>query len=227
MPLNPVVRSLPVLYSFRRCPYAIRARLAIKAAGVAVVHREVLLSHKPAELLAASAKATVPVLVLPDGTVLEESLEIMQWALARHDPHGWMQASESEALQFWTRCNDGPFKRALDSYKYAKGPAQGSARDSTQDSTRDRRDQAVNLMLAPMEAQLAQHRFLLRESPSLADIALLPFVRQFAACDTEWFSRAPLQRLQAWLTGLTGQPLFEAVMTPREPWLPGAPEVFV
>ena len=205
---------MPVLYSFRRCPYAIRARLAIKVAGVAVVHREVLLSHKPAELLAASPKATVPVLLLPGGAVLDESLDIMHWALAQSDPQGWMRADEEEAVQFWTRRNDGPFKRALDGYKYADGRAESSLQAW--------RDEAVATMLAPMEAQLAQHRFLLRETPSVADIAILPFVRQFAACDADWFGRAPLNRLQAWLAGLTGQPLFDSVMTKRPPWRPGA-----
>jgi len=219
MPEIPAGDGMPVLYSFRRCPYAIRARLAIKVAGVAVVHREVLLSHKPAELMAASPKATVPVLVLPGGAVLGESLDIMRWALAQRDPQGWVRADEEEAVQFWTRRNDGPFKRALDGYKYATGQAEGSLQAW--------RDEAVALMLAPMEAQLAQHRFLLRETLSVADIALLPFVRQFAACDADWFGRAPLNRLQAWLAGLMGQPLFESVMTRRAPWRPGAAESLV
>jgi len=217
MPADPEIpadHGMPVLYSFRRCPYAIRARLAIKVSGVAVVHREVMLSQKPAELLAASAKATVPVLLLPAGAVLDESLDIMRWALARHDPQGWMRVEEDKAVQFWTHRNDGPFKRALDGYKYATGQAGGSLQAW--------REEAVALMLAPMEAQLAQHRFLLRETPSVADIALLPFVRQFAACDADWFSRAPLKGLQAWLVALTAQPLFESVMAKREPWRPGA-----
>lgn len=210
---------MPVLYSFRRCPYAIRARLAIKVAGLAVVHREVLLSQKPAELRAASAKATVPVLLLPGGAVLDESLDIVRWALAQHDPQGWMQADEEAAVQFWTRCNDGPFKRALDGYKYAAGSAQSSLQAC--------REEAVTVMLAPMEAQLSRHRFLLRQTPSVADIALLPFVRQFAACDADWFSRAPLTRVQGWLAGLTAQPLFESVMTKHAPWQAGAVRTLV
>jgi len=211
--------GLPVLYSFRRCPYAIRARLAIKVSGVAVVHREVMLSQKPAELLAASPKATVPVLLLPGGAVLDESLDIMRWALAQHDPQGWMRVEEEEAVQLWTHRNDGPFKRALDGYKYATVQAVGSLQAW--------REEAVALLLVPMEAQLAQHRFLLRETPAMADIALLPFVRQFAACDADWFGRAPLKSLQAWLAALTGQPLFESVMTKRAPWRPGAVEALV
>jgi len=219
MSLISVRHGLPVLYSFRRCPYAIRARLAIKMAGVAVLHREVLLSHKPAELLAASPKARVPVLVLRDGSVLDESLDIMRWALALHDPQGWARVDEQEAVQFWTGRNDGPFKRALDGYKYASGLAEVSLQAP--------RDEAVALMLAPMEAKLAPHRFLLRDSPSMADMALLPFVRQFAACDAEWFGRLPLKRLQAWLAHLTGQPLFESVMSKRAPWRPGEMDTWV
>lgn len=219
MPLMPTGHGLPVLYSFRRCPYAIRARLAIKAAGLAVVQREVLLGNKPAELLAASPKATVPVLLLPGGAVLDESLDIMRWALAVHDPQGWVRADEDEAVRAWTRCNDGPFKRALDGTKYASGEAAGTLQAW--------RDEAVAVMLAPMEAQLAQHRFLLRESLSMADIALLPFVRQFAACDADGFGRLPLKRLQVWLAFLTGQPLFESVMTKRARWQPGAAEAWV
>src|SRR5471030_1864985 len=100
---------LPVLYSFRRCPYAIRARLAIKAAGVAVALREVVLRDKPAALIAVSPKATVPVLQLPDGTLLEQSLDIMRWALAAHDPHGWLRADEHDRAQALIALNDGPF----------------------------------------------------------------------------------------------------------------------
>jgi len=218
-PFTPAGPGLPVLYSFRRCPYAMRARLAIKVAGLAVVQREVLLGNKPAELLAASPKATVPVLLLPSGAVLDESLDIMRWALALHDPQGWLRADECEAVQSWTLCNDGPFKQALDRTKYASGQAEAALQAW--------RDEAVAVMLAPMEAQLAQHRFLLRSSPSMADIALLPFVRQFAGCDADAFGRLPLKKLQAWLAFLTGQPLFESVMTKLAPWQPGAVEALV
>ena len=215
----PAGSGLPVLYSFRRCPYAMRARLAIRVAGLAVEQREVLLSHKPAELLGASAKATVPVLLLPDGAVLDESLDIMRWALTIHDPQGWTSADEHDAVRHWTNLNDVPFKRALDAYKYA--PAQADP------ARQGWRDQAVSQMLAPMEAQLARQRFLLRDAPSLADMALLPFVRQFAACDADWFARAPLHRLQAWLADLTAQPLFVSVMLKCPPWQPGAAQRLV
>ena len=196
----------PILYSFRRCPYAIRARLALKAAGIAVELREVVLRAKPAALIAASAKATVPVLQLSDGTVVDESFAIMHWALARHDPMGWVRADEQREVQALVDLNDGPFKQALDRCKYAQDAAA--------------LDTAIEL-LQPLNARLARHRFLLRDTPSLADIALLPFVRQFAAIDRAWFDAAPWPALRAWLDGLVATPLFESVMPKFAPWQPG------
>ena len=203
----------PVLYSFRRCPYAIRARLAIKVSGTSVVLREVALRDKPAALIAASSKATVPVLQLPDGTVLEESLDIMRWALNIHDPQGWLRVDEADEVQAWVELNDGPFKALLDGYKYASRHPRRSAPDY--------RDEAVAKMLQPLNTRLAERRFLLRDSCSLADMALLPFVRQFAACDKAWFESAPLTQVQGWLTQLTTTPLFESVMSKCSPWQPG------
>ena len=194
----------PILYTFRRCPYAIRARLAIRVSGAAVVLREVALRAKPAALIAASPKATVPVLQLPDGTVLEQSMDIMRWALNIHDPQGWLQVEEADDVQAWVHLNDGPFKALLDGYKYASRHTGRSADDY--------RDEALTVMLVPMNTRLAKQRFLLRESCSLADMALLPFVRQFAACDQPWFGSAPLAHVQGWLRLLTATPLFEAVM---------------
>jgi len=197
---------MPVLYSFRRCPYAIRARLALRAAGVAVEIREVLLRDKPAALLAASSKGTVPVLVLPDGSVLDQSMDIMRWALGRHDPHGWLQAADGASL---IECNDGPFKALLDRYKYARVDAA------------EPRDAAVALLLAPLEQQLALTPYLLCPRCSLADIALLPFVRQFAAVDADWFAQAaPVPRLRDWLQRLLVEIQFDAVMDKRPPWQP-------
>ncbi len=217
--MPPIPGALPVLYSFRRCPYAIRARLALKSAGISVVLREVALRDKPAALLELSPKATVPVLRLPDGQVLEQSLDIMHWALAASDPQDWRRADEREAVLALTTLNDGPFKQALDRYKYAprhpERPAQAW------------RDDAVALMLAPLNARLAAHRFLLRDTPSLADIALVPFVRQFAAVDAAWFDDAPLAPLRAWLRALTGSPLFESVMVRHPTWRAGDDDVLL
>lgn len=190
-----------------------RARLAIRYAGQTVELREVALRSKPAELLAISPKGTVPVLQLPDGTVLEQSLDIMRWACSQADPQHWLAPSLSDAGQRWLITNDGPFKQLLDRYKYADRypdqPAQAY------------RDQAVALMLAPMNQQLAQTSYLLGDAPCLVDMALMPFVRQFAQVDVAWFEQAPLPALQRWLHTLLAQPLFDQVMGKYEVWLAG------
>lgn len=193
-----------------------RARLAIKVSGVAVALRETLLRDKPAALIQASPKATVPVLCMPDGAVLDESLDIMRWALAEHDPQGWLQANEQAQAQALIELNDGLFKQALDRYKYAPRQAEGAANAA--------RDDAVALMLTPLDACLADQPFLLRDSPSLADMALLPFVRQFAGCDPAWFAQAPLAHLRAWLQRLTASALFVSVMPKLAAWQPGDAE---
>jgi glutathione S-transferase len=211
--MSSIPGAAPILYSFRRCPYAIRARLALRAAGVPVVLREVVLRDKPAALLEISPKATVPVLQRPDGGVLEQSLDIMRWALAASDPQDWLRAGEDEDVRMLTALNDGPFKQALDRYKYAPRHPERPAHAW--------RDDGIALMLAPLNARLAAHRFLLRDTPSLADMALVPFVRQFAAVDPAWFDGAPLAPLRAWLRALTATPLFESVMVRHPAWRPG------
>lgn len=208
--------AAPILYSFRRCPYAIRARLAIKVSGVPVSLREVMLRDKPAALLLASAKATVPVLQLPDGRVLAQSLEIMHWALSQHDPQGWLRPGEHDEAAALIAVNDGPFKQALDRYKYApRHPEreQGAWRDD-----------AVDCLLAPLEARLAKRPFLLRDTASLADMAIAPFARQFAAVDPGWFDGAPLPSLRAWTKRIVSSGLFDSVMSKYQPWRPGDPD---
>jgi UPF0176 protein len=207
----------PILWSFRRCPYAIRARLALKASGIAVTLREVVLRDKPAAFVAVSSKATVPVLQLSDGRVLDQSLDIMRWALSANDPHGWLRVDEEAAVQTLVTLNDGAFKRALDRYKYAPRHPERPATSY--------RDEAVDVLLAPLEHRLQAQRFLLRDTPSLADMAILPFVRQFAAVDAAWFAGAPLPRLRAWTAGLAASPQFDAVMVKFEAWRPGDADV--
>jgi len=165
--------ELPILYSFRRCPYAIRARLALLASGTVCEIREVKLSAKPAEMLALSPKATVPVLLSPDGRVIEESLDIMRWALARNDPEGWLDRSDELLIA----CNDGPFKHHLDRYKYP---------DRHDADPAEHRAAALDL-LRPLEARLLASPYLCGDAMGLADAALMPFVRQFAQTDLAWF----------------------------------------
>lgn len=197
--------SLPVLYSFRRCPYAIRARLALRYAQVPHELKEVALRNKPAEMLALSPKGTVPVLHLPDGRVLEQSLDIMRWALAQHDPDGWLSVASTEAMQALIDANDLRFKPLLDRYKYAERHPEQS-REAW-------RARAVDALLMPLESRLQTHPYLLADRISLADMALLPFVRQFAQVDRAWWDEAAkLPALARWLDQLTGSALFQAVM---------------
>ncbi|MHA6576250.1 glutathione S-transferase [Pseudomonas yamanorum] len=190
-----------VLYSFRRCPYAMRARMALRYSGVAVQIIEVSLKAKPAEMLALSPKGTVPVLSV-DGRVIDESLAIIRWALAQNDPEGWLLGDDEATLALIEE-NDQGFKHQLNRYKYAERyPEQPMEHYRAEDE----------VFLSKLEGLLAQREYLLAEHLSLADVALAPFVRQFAHVDREWFGRAPYPRLQDWLQRFLESPLFIAVM---------------
>jgi len=201
--------ALPVLYSFRRCPYAMRARLALAASETQVEHREVLLRDKPAAMLAASPKGTVPVLALPDGQVIEESLDIMRFALGRHDPRGWL--APGDAMFELVAQNDGPFKQALDRYKY---PNRYEGEDAL-----DNRARGLEI-LTGLDARLAGSAFLYGEAMSLADAAIFPFVRQFAHTDRDWFGAQALPHLQAWLAAHLASPIFQTIMQKYQVWAP-------
>jgi len=208
--------ALPILYSFRRCPYAMRARLAIAASGLRCELREVALRDKPPALLEASPKGTVPVLVDRDGSVIDESLDIMLWALRRRDPGGWLRAEIGgldDMLAVVEQC-DGDFKRRLDRYKYPQryGDVSGAAY----------RDAAVP-WLASLDAMLESRLFLFGNRPALADMATAPFIRQFAHVDKEWFASQPWARLQNWLAGWMQSPLFSQIMLKFPPWKAGEP----
>jgi glutathione S-transferase len=200
------VSGLPILYSFRRCPYAMRARMALLISGQACHIREVVLRDKPAGMIAASPKATVPVLLLADGRVIDESLDIMRWALERHDPENWLDGDDAELIAE----NDGPFKQHLDRYKYAERHASDPVAHRT----------AALAILARLEERLRDRSNLCRESRSLTDMAIMPFVRQFAATDRDWFNAQPLPRLQAWLAWHEASPLFDQAMVRLTPWQP-------
>ncbi len=209
--------TLPVLYSFRRCPYAMRARLALHTSGIAVEHREVVLKNKPAHMLALSPKGTVPVLWLPDAQgalgsqVLEQSLDIMMWALRKQDPLAWLPASDAgmaDALALIAQ-NDGPFKRQLDRYKYPN-------RSGLETGAADR-DEAA-LWLHTLDARLRSKRFLAGEHFGLADAAVAPFVRQYAHTDPGWFAAQAWPSLVTWLSAFEGSALFEVIMHKHAPW---------
>jgi len=207
---------LPIFYSFRRCPYAIRARIAVRKSGVKVELREVVLRNKPELMLRASPKGTVPVLVLPDGgPVLEESLDVMRWALSQHDPDGWLVNSDTPAQLQWLAINDGPFKQALDRYKYPERQPSRSQLES--------REECVAAMIRPMETCLAEQAFLAGDQPGLADIAVMPFVRQFAAVDAQWFVASGWAATRLWLDRWSSHRDFLDVMDKYPPWQPGEP----
>ncbi len=204
---------LPALYSFRRCPYAIRARMALAQAGVAVELREVVLRHKPQALLDASPKGTVPVLVLPGGEVIDESLAIMRWALGQNDPQGWLVHVDEPDLQQLVALNDGPFKRALDAYKYPE-------RDRSA-TVEEHRAQGEAALVSLLEARLADQAFLAGASPGLADAAIFPFIRQWAAVDAAWFEHARWAAVRRWLQHWLGSTAFLRVMDKYPAWEPG------
>ncbi|NOQ14568.1 MAG: glutathione S-transferase [Methyloprofundus sp.] len=203
---------LPVLYSFRRCPYAMRARMALKMSGCAVHLREVVLRDKPQALLECSAKGTVPVLVLADGTVIDESRDIMQWALGQSDPELWFPKDNEAMCRVILQLldmNDGTFKNNLDRYKYPdRYPEQQAEYYRTQGEQ----------FLALLEARLGAHSFLMNDKVSMADIGISPFIRQFANVDRDWFDQASYPKLQAWLEYFIQSELFNAVMEKYSPW---------
>jgi glutathione S-transferase len=213
-PAKITIMLLPILYSFRRCPYAMRARAALIVGGINVELREVELRNKPAAMLAASPKGSVPVLVLPDNTVIDESWDIMLWALRQHDPHGWLGKGEfhAQAALPWLTENDTTFKDNLDHYKYPE-----RFPEQPQSAYRI----AGERFLQMLEHRLDTTPYLLGETFTLADVALLPFVRQFAAVETNWFATAHYPALRAWLEQFTASELFALVMQKFPVWQPG------
>ena len=203
--------SLPLLYSFRRCPYAIRARVTLLYSGIPVELREVVLRNKPAEFIACSPKATVPVLALDDGQVLEESLDIMHWALGQNDPDGWLETDRSAAEKLIAD-NDGTFKNNLDAYKYS---------DDHPERTAEAHRAAGEVFFRELELRLQQQPYLLGPRMSFADVAVAPFVRQFAHIDFDWFEATSYERLKAWLQRFKELDLFLAAMRKYPAWQAG------
>ena len=208
LPMNP---SLPILYSFRRCPYAMRARLALLAARINVEIREIKLRNKPRQMLEISAKGTVPVLQLPSGEVIAESLDIMLWALQQHDPLHWLAEDETETLAL-IRQNDGDFKANLDRYKYA---------DRYPDFPQPYYRKQGEAFLAQLQSRLSSQAYLCGTHFGVADAAILPFIRQFAAVDQDWFQQAPYPAVRLWLADFCGADLFAAAMQKLPVWQHG------
>ncbi len=213
--------DLPILYSFRRCPYAMRARLAIAASGVSCQLREVVLRDKPEALRLASPKATVPVLVLPDGVVIDESLDIMQWALGRHDPQHYLQPEQGDTAQMLAliSANDGAFKKNLDCYKYPDRHTEDEQFTDAASFSALHRAQASEQLMG-LNARIQEHGYLMGQRPCLADLAIAPFVRQFAQVDRAWFDAQPWAALSDWLLKFQANPLFLSVMDKYPAWTP-------
>jgi len=186
-----------------------RTRLAIAYTGVVVELREVELRNKPQAMLLISPKGTVPVLQLENGRVLDESLDVMLWALQQNDPEHWLKATSLANAKVLIRRNDEPFKYFLDRYKYAdRYPAYSGLYYRQQGE----------LFLADIERLLTQSAYLCGEQFSLADAAILPFIRQFCAVDPAWFKASPYPALRRWLNHFLASSLFEQVMTKYPCW---------
>jgi glutathione S-transferase len=204
---------LPVLYSYRRCPYAMRARVALRYSGIRVEIRDIALKQKPSHMLAVSPKGTVPVLVLRDGTVIDESLDIMQWALTRHDPYNWLLDGDAEGgreAEALIVMNDRQFKPALDHYKYAVRFPEKSVEVHRAEG---------ELFLQQLDQRLQSQTYLLASRCTLADVAIFPFIRQFAMVDMAWFEHSSFSALRQWLAGLTESQLFQEIMQKYPIWM--------
>lgn len=205
--------SLPILYSLRNCPYAMRARIAIFKAKKTVILRDIVLSDKPKEMITASPKATVPVIVLPNGTVIDESFDVMLWALTEHDPDDLLQSKNPQFLT--TMLNiiksfDQNFKACLEQYKCAKRYRENNISECRA---------ACEQYIQTLEVRLTEHDFLLSDKESLADIALLPFIRQFARIERQWYLQSPYPKVRQWLNNYLQSPMFTKVMAKYPLWL--------
>ena len=198
-----------ILYSYRRCPYAMRARMALRYAGVDVQIREISLRDKPASMLRISPKGTVPVLQVGDH-ILEQSIDIMHWALEQSDPDAWLSVDQSLA-NTWLAKNDGPFKQLLDQYKYPNRHPNLIPEKVLED--------AIELMLQPMETALEAHPYLLGNQLSWVDIAIFPFIRQFSMVNPQEFEALVLPRVKRWLAERLESTLFQSVMEKYPTWV--------
>ena len=207
--------NAPILYSFRRCPYAMRARFALAYSGIICYLREVDLKHKPQAMLDISPKGTVPVLQLPDGSIIDESLEIIHYALSQNDPNGWSDVSADKQAEIdrLIKKNDTEFTPLLRKYKYFERYPESLQQDY--------RQEIEALFLRDLEKRLGQHAYIAGEHISTADIAIFPYIRQFAYADEEWFFTSGYTYIIKWLQGFLDDPLFDIVMRKYMPWKEG------
>lgn len=210
--------NTPILYSFRRCPYCMRAHMALKYANLKIILREVELSDLPEEALAVSSHATVPSLVISENEYMDESWDIVKWATQQKDPENWL-GDNNEYLhdaEILVETNDYSFKDDLDHYKYADRHAEHSM-----EYYRQRGEE----FLKELNDMLEENNFLLAETITIADIAVFPFVRQFAMVDKDWFDKAPYPELQRWLAFMLDTEWFREAFKKHEIWKPGAEDI--
>ena len=204
--------NLPILYSFRRCPYAMRARMAIHIRGQKCELREVLLRDKPPSMLEYSAKGTVPVLILQDGKVIDESLDVIDWALNLNDPDDWQRSKDTKKTKELIKINDGEFKYHLDRYKYSK-------RYDNEDPEFHRKK--CLKFIESINNELNNSKYIFDDNISYADIVLLPFIRQFRIADIEWFDSLPYDNLKKWLSSFLNSSLLNSIMKKYDLWKEG------
>lgn len=210
--------TLPQLYSLRHCPYAMRARLAIYKSKQPIELRDVVLKNKPAEMLAASPKGTVPTLVLPSSQVIDESLDVMLWALNQSDPDNLLYNNSGSAnaladMLALIQQFDEQFKTCLEQYKCAKRYHEGNLVECRQ---------ACEIYVQDLEQRLTQHEYLFGQQESLADIALLPFIRQFAKVERSWYVQSPYANIKKWLNRYLQSAMFTKVMAKYPLWSTGS-----
>ena len=210
--------TLPILYSLRNCPYAMRARIAIFKSKAPVHLRDLVLSNKPPEMITASPKATVPVVVLPSGEVIEESLDVMLWALKSSDPNDLLHYSNEQALtEMLNLINifDNDFKTCLEQYKCAK-----RYKENNVEECRAECETFIQLLETRLNNSCGNGKcYLFGEKESLADIALLPFIRQFARIERQWYLQSPYPKVKQWLNHYLQSPMFTKVMAKYPLWL--------
>lgn len=206
------MQEYPVLYSFRRCPYAMRARMALYKANIKCEHREVVLKEKPDSMLMLSDKGTVPVLITPDNKVIEQSNDVMHWALQQNDPDNWLEEDESKS-QYLIDYNDNEFKHFLDRYKYHVGYP-----EYPQEYYRENAESFLKIIEKHLEENNSVA--LLGNRITLADISIFPFIRQFAKVDLDWFLTCPYQAVVLWLNKLEESDLFKNCMKKYVQWFP-------
>ncbi|WP_407333578.1 glutathione S-transferase [Enterovibrio sp. 27052020O] len=207
--------TTPILYSLRQCPYAMRSRLAILHARQTVILRDIDMNNKPEEMLLISPKGTVPVLDLGDGKVIDESIDIMVWALTQSDPSNLLYShddTQRPAMLEWIKNNDVAFVGALQKYR--------AASRYHDDNKEEYRDMCCKWLM-PIEQRLSQHAYIMGEQPSLVDYAILPFIRQFSRVDKKWYAQAPLPNLRAWLIKHYDDPTFSKAMVSHPKWKTG------